>query len=195
MHRYLSPQREGYGQADNQLYLVRQYIEVNGGTIMPHLLNDDKGLGFDIMLLCSTILLQSATGNPLPATDGQQEVKAPSKAPAPTMDRVDEKFLADVTHQIEVHLSDSDFNVTALQENIGISNKQLYRKIKQLTGKTPVEYLRYVRLHQAASMLREGKYTVSEVMYMVGFSKPGYFSKCFQQAYGLTPSEYCKETS
>lgn len=205
MHRYLSPQREGYGQADNQLYLVRQYIEANGGTITPHLLTGDKGLGFDIMLTCSTILLQSATsnpilqqsatGNPLPATDGQQEVKAPSKAPAPTMDRVDEKFLADVTHQIEVHLSDSDFNVTALQENIGISNKQLYRKIKQLTGKTPVEYLRYVRLHQAASMLREGKYTVSEVMYMVGFSKPGYFSKCFQQAYGLTPSEYCKETS
>lgn len=189
MHRYLSPQREGNGQTDNQLYLVRQYIETCGGTITPHILNNDKGLGFDITMPCSNILLQSAIGNPLPEASQQQE------AETPVMDRADEKFLTDVTRQIEVHLSDSDFNVTALQENIGISSKQLYRKIKQLTGKTPLEYLRYIRLHQAAFLLREGKYTVSEVMYMVGFSKPGYFSKCFQQAYGLTPSEYCKQTT
>jgi AraC-like DNA-binding protein len=55
---------------------------------------------------------------------------------------------------------------------------------------TPVELIRNLRMKKAASLLKEGKFSVSEVMYMVGFSNSGYFSKCFQKAFGVTPKEY-----
>ena len=104
----------------------------------------------------------------------------------------DERLLNEATIAIEQHLSDSDFNVTRLQEELGVGNKLLYRKVKQLTGMTPVEYIRDIRIKRAALLLREGKFSVSEVMYMVGFSNSGYFSKCFQKIIGALPTEYMK---
>lgn len=71
-------------------------------------------------------------------------------------------------------------------------DKQL---IMQLTGVSPVEYIRNIRMEKAGLLLREGKFSVSEVMYMVGFTKSGYFSKCFQEAFGMTPSAYIRNTS
>jgi len=59
-----------------------------------------------------------------------------------------------------------------------------------LTGSTPVEYLRTLRLRRAAALIREGKYTVSEVMYMCGFTNSSYFSKCFQAEFGTTPRNF-----
>ena len=82
----------------------------------------------------------------------------------------DEKFLSAITRIIEDHLSDSDLNVTFLCKISGINNKQIYRKLKQLTGMTPVEYIRSVRMKKAAMLLRQRKFSVAEVMYMVGFS-------------------------
>ena len=89
---------------------------------------------------------------------------------------------------------DSEFNVTRLQEVVGLGNKQLYRKMKTLTGHTPVEYIRDMRLRKAAKLLKAGKFNVSEVMNTVGFSNSSYFSKCFSKAFGMTPTEYMKET-
>ena len=80
-----------------------------------------------------------------------------------------------------------------MQEELGIGGKLLSRKLKKMTDKTPVEYIRHVRLQKAAFMLKEGKFTVSEVMYKVGFNKPGYFSKCFHDTFGMTPSEFQKK--
>jgi arabinogalactan endo-1,4-beta-galactosidase len=74
---------------------------------------------------------------------------------------------------------DSDFNVSMLQDVIGIGGKQLYRKTKTITGRTPVEYIREMRMSRAAELLSQGKFSVSEVMYTVGFSNSSYFSKCF----------------
>ena len=113
--------------------------------------------------------------------------------PAPPVSEKDEKLLREITAVIEKNLIDSDFNVTMLQESVGIGQKLLYRKIKQVTGMTPVEYIRHIRLEKAARLLKEGRFSVSEVMYMVGFTKSGYFSKCFQEAYGMTPSAYIKQ--
>ena len=87
-------------------------------------------------------------------------------------------------------MADSDFNVTRLQETLGLGSKLLYRKVKQMTGKTPVEFIRQIRMQRAAILLREGRFSVSEVMYMVGFSNSSYFSKCFQKAYGITPAAW-----
>ncbi len=104
----------------------------------------------------------------------------------------DEKFLADITRLVEDHVADSDLNVTALCELSGVSNKQMYRKIKQLTGQTPVEYIKSIRMKKAAMLLEQRKFTVAEVMYMVGFSSSSYFSKCFQAEFGMTPKQFAE---
>ena len=106
----------------------------------------------------------------------------------------DEKFLAGITQLIEDHISDSDLNVNALSELSGIGGKQKYRKLKQLTGMSPVEYIKSVRMKKAAMLLKQKKFSVSEVMYMAGYSNPSYFSKCFQAAFGKTPKQYLAET-
>ena len=102
----------------------------------------------------------------------------------------DEKFLAHVTNLIEQHISDPDLNVNALCEWSSTNNKQMYRKIKQLTGMTPVEYIKSIRMKKAAILLKQHTFTVAEVMYMVGFSNHSYFSKCFQSEFGVTPKQY-----
>ncbi len=106
----------------------------------------------------------------------------------------DARLLAKVTAAIEQNMADSEFNVTRLQETLGLGSKLLYRKVKQITGKTPVEFIRHIRMQHAASLLRKGKFTVSEVMYMVGYSNSSYFSKCFQKTYGITPADYARNS-
>jgi ligand-binding sensor domain-containing protein/AraC-like DNA-binding protein len=102
----------------------------------------------------------------------------------------DEKFLVHLTRLIEEHLADPDLNVSALCRLSDTTEKQLYRKVKQLTALSPVEYIKHIRMKQAATLLDQKKFAVSEVMYMVGFSNSSYFSKCFQTAFGLTPKQY-----
>ncbi len=102
----------------------------------------------------------------------------------------DERFLANVTYLIEEHISDSDLNVNNLCEWTATTNKQMYRKIKQLTGMTPVSYIKSIRMKRAAMLLRQKKFTVAEVMYIVGFSNHSYFSKCFYDEFGVTPKKY-----
>ena len=102
----------------------------------------------------------------------------------------DEQLLNKITQVIEDAMDDSDFSVQRLADEAGVSAKQLYRKIKQLTGHTPVTYIRTVRMKKAALLLRQRKFTVAEVMYMVGYSNASYFSKCFQEEFGTTPKNY-----
>ena len=102
----------------------------------------------------------------------------------------EEKFLSNITHLIEDNISNTDLNVSLLSEMADISAKQLYRKIKQLTGKTPVEYIRSIRMKKAAILLSNGTFSIAEVMYLVGFSSPSYFSKCFQTEFGKAPKEW-----
>jgi len=102
----------------------------------------------------------------------------------------DEKLLSDITKIIEDKVSDSDLNVNSLSDYSGISSKQIYRKIKQLTGLTPVDYIRSIRMKKAAMLLAQQKFSVAEVMYLVGFSNYSYFSKCFYAKYGKTPKQF-----
>lgn len=94
---------------------------------------------------------------------------------------------------MEDHMENTEFNVTMLCRLMEMSKKLLYRKIKQLTGTTPVDLIRRVRMTRAATLLSDGEFTVSEVMYMVGYSNPSYFSKCFMAEYNMTPSQYAVE--
>lgn len=102
----------------------------------------------------------------------------------------DEKLLRNVTFLIEQEISNPDFSVGMLSEKSGIGEKQLYRKIKMLTELSPSEYIRSIRLKKAGVLLTRGGFTVSEVMYMVGFSNASYFTRCFKKEFGVTPVEY-----
>lgn len=104
----------------------------------------------------------------------------------------DEKYLRKVTQLIEEHLDDADLSVARLCELGDFSEKQLYRKLKQFTGMSAVEYIRSIRLKKAALLLQSGNFTISEVMYSVGFSNASYFTRTFSTAYNMTPSEYMK---
>lgn len=106
----------------------------------------------------------------------------------------DGRFLKEVNSIIEERISDDEFNVQSLCEKMGYGSKFVYRKLKQLTGKTPVDYIRSYRLDVAASLLKQKRFTVTEVMYMTGFSNASYFSKCFQSEYGCPPREYSERT-
>ena len=112
--------------------------------------------------------------------------------PEVEIDDLDRKLLDEIKETIEENMVDSDFNVSMLQEKMGMGNKQLYRKLKALTGQTPVEYIRDMRMQKAAKLLKAGKFSVSEVMYTVGFSNSSYFSKCFSKAFGTTPTEFMR---
>lgn len=103
---------------------------------------------------------------------------------------MDEKFLVRITKIIEEHIDDPDLSVDTLCKLSGISSKQLYRKIKQLTNMSTVEYIRSIRLKKAVILFDNGNFTVAEVMYMVGFSNASYFTRSFRSEFGKTPHEY-----
>ncbi len=104
-----------------------------------------------------------------------------------------ERFLDKITSIIEKNLDNDDLNVEHLSKISGISKKQIYRRIKQLTGKNTIEYITSIRMKKAALLLKQNKFTISEVMYMVGFSSHSYFAKCFSEHYQKTPTEYSKQ--
>ena len=105
----------------------------------------------------------------------------------------DEKFLATITQIIENEITNPDLNVNVLSEKSGYSSKQVYRRIKSLTGQTAVDYIRSVRLKKAAILLMRKTFTVAEVMYMVGFTNHSYFAKRFHEMYGKSPKRYAEE--
>ncbi len=122
----------------------------------------------------------------------------PQKAPRATQQEAsqevheetrEELFLAAFRKQVEAHLADSEFSVETLAQALNLSRVQMYRKVKALTGNTPVELIREARLQRADELLHLHRYTVSEVAYQVGFSSPSYFTKCYKEQFGHTPGE------
>ena len=101
----------------------------------------------------------------------------------------DKTFAAQLRKIIQDNLSDNEFNVERIGDEIGLSRVQLYRKVKALTGYSPVEMLRKARLTRARHLLRTTEKTVSEVAYAVGFSTPSYFSKCYKDEFGESPKK------
>ncbi|MEN8187031.1 MAG: AraC family transcriptional regulator [Bacteroidota bacterium] len=91
---------------------------------------------------------------------------------------------------IQVHLEEENFSVDDLTSEIGLSKTQLWRKIKAETGKSANQFIREVRLKEAAKLIIESEYTASEVSYRAGFSSLSYFSKCFHDYFGYIPEEF-----
>ena len=98
-------------------------------------------------------------------------------------------FLGRFRAQVQAHLSDENLSVEQLGSELGLSRVQLYRKVKALTGYSPVELVRITRLKAAEQLLKTTDKTVAEVAYAVGFGTPSYFSKCYKELFGRLPGE------
>lgn len=90
------------------------------------------------------------------------------------------------------HLADPDLNVEKLTEDVGISRAQLHRKLKEIAGVSAGEFIRNLRLEQAARLIEEGQINITQVAYSVGFSNQTHFSTVFKKHYGMSPSEYAE---
>ena len=166
------------------LPLVHELAERNGAQSMVE--SDEQGTSVTLVFASQNSELNNSQ-SAQPTTLVQANV---STSRAQNSASADARLLAKITEAVEAHIADSEFNVTRLQETLGLGSKLLYRKVKQMTGKTPVEFIRHIRMQRAALLLRDGRFSVSEVMYMVGFSNASYFSKVFQKTYGITPNDY-----
>ena len=91
---------------------------------------------------------------------------------------------------VEENISRSDLSVEELAREMGMSRVHLYKKISTLTGKSPIEFIRLLRLKRATQYLAESQLTIAEIAYKLGFNNPKYFSKYFKEEFGILPSEY-----
>jgi signal transduction histidine kinase/DNA-binding response OmpR family regulator len=110
-------------------------------------------------------------------------------SPSVEAESMDAVFLLRVKETIELNLEDDHFSVVELGNKIGMSRSQLHRKLSALTGFSPNEIIRNMRLERARQLLEKKAATVSEVAYMCGFNSPAYFIKCFREFFGFTPGE------
>lgn len=107
---------------------------------------------------------------------------------------MDEKLLRKAVQIIEENLSDIDFDVITFAETLNMSKSSLYRKLKTITGLSPVEFIRNIRLKESCRRLKDKSVSISEVAYSVGFSDPKYFATCFKNEFNISPSEYQKKS-
>ncbi|TJZ60533.1 response regulator [Sphingobacterium olei] len=107
----------------------------------------------------------------------------------------DESLLQKVLSYVEEHIADSDLKIDAVCNSVGLSRAQLYRKMKALTGYSMADLIKEIRLKRAQQLLREKKFHVSEIAYMVGFTDSDYFRKCFKAKFGDSPSAYANSYS
>ncbi len=107
---------------------------------------------------------------------------------------VDEKFIRKATETVEKHIADKSFNMDYFGKELGMSRVQLFRKLKSLTNLTPSNFITIIRLEQAKQLIKESHASMSEIAYDVGFSSPAYFSRCFRDKYGISPTEFAEQS-
>ena len=114
-------------------------------------------------------------------------------APEIKIESEDEKLMTNVMHYLEENLTNSQLSVEELSRQIGMSRSSLYNRLLELTGQTPVEFIRSVKLEKGAALLEKSDMNIAQIAYSVGFSTPNYFAKSFKIKYGLLPSEYVQK--
>lgn len=102
----------------------------------------------------------------------------------------DTRFLQDMADCIHTHLAEEGFDLEQLSGHLNVSKSTLHRKVKAMTGLTPLEFIRNIKLKYACEMLSRRDRNIAEIAYATGFSSPKYFTKCFKEEFGLTPREY-----
>ena len=108
----------------------------------------------------------------------------------PELQSLDDQFMKQVMEFLEANMGNQELEIENMAEHLYMSRTVFYRKLKSITGLTPVEFVREVRIKRAIQLMESDGYTISQIAYMTGFRDPKYFSKVFKKATGLTPSEY-----
>ena len=116
------------------------------------------------------------------------------KVPATDKQPEDEKLLANLLLYLEENLAETEISVETISRHLGMSRSTLYAKLFQLTGQTPVEYIRSVKLEKAAVLLQNSDMNIAEIAYSVGFGTPKYFAKTFKAKFNILPSEFMQKT-
>ena len=116
-----------------------------------------------------------------------EPVTITEQKPVPT---VEDEWLKKAIAQVEVHLNDESYTVEQLSSDMCMSRMTFYRRVQSLTGQSPTEFMRTIRLRRAAELLHEGKMTVTEISYATGFSSVSYFSRCFRTMFGMSPTQF-----
>ena len=106
--------------------------------------------------------------------------------------KLDQKFIEKSIEIVKKNLDNANFSVEQFALEIGMSRSALFLKLKSVTGQSSSEFIRTIRINNAAKLIRSMKYSISEIIYMVGFSDPKYFRTCFKKQFGMRPSEYLK---
>jgi len=110
-----------------------------------------------------------------------------------TLKPTEEKFLTCLMDHIEANWNKANFNVGNFGKELGCSKSKFYRKLLNLTGKSPNKFIREFRLHRAINLLHDQSGNIAEVAYETGYNSPAYFSKCFMDKYGILPSKYIQQ--
>ncbi|OKS86845.1 hypothetical protein RG47T_2302 [Mucilaginibacter polytrichastri] len=144
-----------------------------------------KPFNFEILLskIKNLLLLQETLKK---TYQKQQEVKVQQIEVASE----DDKFIKNAIHLVETNITNPNFSVEELSRLMLLSRVSLYKKLLTLTGKTPVDFIRNIRLEKAVQLLEKSKLNIANVAYEVGFGNPTYFAKVFREEYGMLPSEY-----
>lgn len=169
--RSLSEQREeGYGTGADS-YLTKPFT---GSLLLARI---------DNLIHSRTLLRSLFSGNSKEEEEEEERLGAQ-----------DQTFVTRLREVIRDNMGDSDFSVERIGEEIGLSRVQLYRKVKALTGQTPVELLRKARLERSRRLIEKTEKSVSEIAYEVGFTSPSYFNKCFKDEFGISPGAMREKT-
>ncbi len=102
----------------------------------------------------------------------------------------DQKFIDKLVEMMEANMDNGELIVDDLVQELAVSRSVFFKKLKALTGLAPIEFIKEMRVKRAAELIETGEYSISQISYMVGINDPRYFSKCFKQKYGMTPTEY-----
>lgn len=163
----------GYGI---ELHAAQELIKLHNGTITAQ--DNPSGQGSQFVIVLPYVQAESITSN---SSYGEQTVQ--------NIEESDKDLISNTKKWIEDNML-SDFSVEDLARNLHISRVQLYKKITSYTGKTPVEYIRYIRLQHAANLLRERNTSLFDVAKSSGFSNVDYFEQYFKEEFGVSAEEY-----
>lgn len=130
----------------------------------------------------------------VPSLDNNNGMKAgENEIETPQLSRIDEKFLKKLNDLIEQNITTEKLDMVFFTDKMNMSHSTFYRKLKVLTGLTPVDYIRKIKLKKSVNLLGSPDYNISEIAYMTGFNSPAHYREAFKDEYGMTPTQYIKQ--
>lgn len=168
-----------------------EYLIAQSGNKNESLKEQVRKLFKEVVVLRSRIeFLERENKKRLTKESNEQDIFQPNEVSIPSFD---EKLFKKALLIVEDNISNERFNISSFCSELGVSRTLLFLKVKSWSNFTPNELIKHYRMRRALQLLEKGSMIVSEVSYHVGYKNPKYFSKCFNQKFGLTPSQFQKK--